>query len=1381
MNDSKKYHIANVQKFALLAFQDFKNQLWENAVKNVRSATEAICRVVLLHEKGEQDGNMILKGELDAISNHIRRPNKVRAPSLVDLIQICHKLRYFDKNRRDVNTKIYHRFDDLRKIGNKGAHVPNSAEQELSSREATYCLSLFKEILHWFYFKYLRQPIPAVVQASVEGEVEVALEEDYHHPTWDVFYEECEGFSRGQKFILIAPPKFPGLTKSQLGQLGRINWHLIFDFDPDSKESGLFASLSEELKGRPFRPITVEQRSLEKLISPANRSINYVFANGISSLPLSVAKSHRAWSRLHYDDFLKSLIKEYLSLKTELVTIVCLYDEVKFTRSIIQAFDAYISNAELIKVLLLVQNNVHLPQVAQEFEQLPGQVLELSVATLIEGIGKTIPPDPVNFKRKIYQVPGKDTMGEERLIDISEQYLSLVDRGCIPLYAGIAETSAERDLSSLPFYQGAPVTWSNISSGGVVERDKLADLIKVVDKYVKNTRKSYVIDLIHRPGSGGSTLARQAAFEFYQNYPTVLIEKYQGAKTGAALFELSGLTQRPIFAIVEAHQVSQNNLDRLVRQVNENKKHVVFLYVKRTFGKLPRSRGMLVGLSEKMVTIQERNRFIEKFTSVATGSNQHAVKQLRYRDLATCDIIDFSLSAFEAEYQADALDQYLLSYLNKLPTSQLKFAGFCSLLYHYTQKSISDLWLKNLFPQKSLAKELSQRPMTERYLAKLFLNELDEDFQETEYWRPKYNRFADEILSLAIAGLQINRKNSWKDQLHHWVIDLINGIRKSNDYLTDDIRQALKSLILERDHQDLLGLDESYEKISNRKFSQLLKDVSEKEKQDAIFSTLIKAYPDEAHFRGHYGRFLYEKAADELEFKKAEEQITLALELGEDDFNLWHIRGMCNRRRIEFLLRSNLDAYQAEELEDLEAIVRELTREVNAAFLKSRDINPYNLHSHTAQIQILIRVVEFGRRIRRQSKVSFLLDKRNSWYEERLEDIFDLMEEAQYNIDLSQDLERAKSMDRSRRMIRECQAKLYQFMGDFSRATDQFKKLSDSADRQYRPYYRKMYVYSTLAGKVNNDPNRFSQAWAKLSLHQSESLLAALLDNIREQPENPYHIKSWLQAVRYCKSFMSLEDCISIVKTWVDNSQDKEISNIEALYYCYVLNACMAIEAGDGFSLTAARLAGEYLKRSKMIAKNDRYSFEWYGRESGVNRMVSHQELGGMIDRHRFFSPDKERLLQRVEGTVTTISGQTSGNIKLACGLDCFFVPSHAKFERGRDETTRVSFYIGFRQIGLTAWKVERVNRKKDEVETTTEPIVDIDLEGREQEEIDHLWEADVEAEMKAEVDTNAAFTSAVEELNELSHRPDPEQQGLKVIDKIDLSQFDKYKRNNKN
>ncbi|MFW0737125.1 hypothetical protein [Flavobacterium sp. T12S277] len=572
------------------------------------------------------------------------------------------------------------------------------------------------------------------------------------------------------------------------------------------------------------------------------------------------------------------------------------------------------------------------------------------------------------------------------------------------------------------------------------------------------------------------------------------------------------------------------------------------------------------------------------------------------------------------------------------------------------------------------------------------------------------------------------------------------------------MRILYKNLYLNRNYEDLLGQDEDFEdpNTSSKKFSQIIQNIANKQNQIAIFQTLVNKYNDEAHYYGHLGRFLYETAITAKEFEDAETEILNALDFGEKDYNLWHLKGMCNRRKIEYLIREYEYLSENNEVED---IIKELSNIAQEAFAKSREYNEHNLHSHTSEIQMLNKVINFGKQISTyQSSQDFLLDKNNSWYENKVSDIFNLLDEAQYVIDLSRDVEQSRVISKSTSMIEASEGTFFSVLGNFTKAINKFKRLSELGDRQSRPFYGKMYVYSTLASKVGNDPRKLKEGWKKLSDFEFQTLKTTLERSIREQPENPHSYKLLIQAMRHSNVYFGFEQALGPVKTWYDNSLNFEMSHLEALYYRYVLHACKAIDEGESFGDFDVTEAKKYINECKQKSTNDKYSFEWYGNGKGIKKMVNHGELGSMKNDKGFF--EKVEKLGEVQGTISNIFDRQSGKIILECGLETFFVPARGGFEKGKDEgVTKVKFYVGFRYNGLTAWEVTRINSIKP-VYVESEKF---EIEG---------FDQDIE-----EVESIADIIESDKEIIKIENLERPKLKGLTLINTIDISQFDKYKK----
>lgn len=1351
----RQYRIDNIIKYTLQSFYDYRNKNLDNTLNNSRKACEGICRVVILHFKGDNIGERIIQGEIDTNRRPLSRGfnREFKPPLLYKLLRICEPL---------LNKKpLYYRFQDVRFGGNNASHDAMNVQSEVNEEDVELCINQFKQILNWFWTGFLNSNIPDAIKNSFEGKIDKSILTDLSHIDWDDFYRNCDGFSNEQKFILIAPPTFGDLTENQLEILGRINWKMILDFNPKSKTTGLYKAFVNLKDSKIIKPITIENNGEKNLISHSNLTINWVFANGIDeNVKLSVTNDFKDWKNKKYIQFLEKIIYSLLLNDSTNIHFIFLWDEVKYLRPIIQKIDL-ISNSKLTSFSLLYSNVNKLLGLREFEEDYDVSLFYLSLNQLVDGIASVKHSNKKRTEKAIL-VPGRSREGNDVYLDISNEYISFLDKNLEIVFRNLDEFG-NTNFDDNNFYKGNPITWKEIAVNKDVERIKLSNLKEKVKVLLESSKGAYTIELLHKPGAGGTTLAKRLAYSFHKKYPTLILTKFERISTQEAIFKFSEIVQKPIIVIVEGFQVEDTELRNLARGLSGDKKHIVFIYIKRFFKDKIRETNKIVFLSDKTINLVERDRFISKYKEAASNDSKMYFDKLGKISPNYCEVIDFALAAYEEDYSAKNVENYVFTYLDRLPSNQLQFIAFVSLIYYYTQNSTNENWFSNLF-NDSLIKELEEKPLEERFIKKLLIQELDEEGNETGFWRPRFNRFGKEILELVTVGLNNReKKKNWKENLNIWAIDLIKECKVGNDYLNFELRSLFKNLFLNRDYEDTLGKDEEYDSLAvvNRKFARIFRDIQEKEKQKNVFETLINLFPDEAHFRGHLGRFYFETAISPSEFNIANDEIARAIDLGNDDFNLWHLKGMCNRRVVEFLIRQNREDFDSEKLEDLENLVKEHTVEAISDFNKSKELNPYNLHCHTAQIQLLIKVINFGKQLKpEEPNEVFICNTNNIWYETRLDEVFYLIDEAESVIELSKSLEQGKNISRTKEMISTSEARTFELLGNFSRAIGRFKSLSETSDRSSRPYFRKMYVYSTLASKVGNNYKLYKKAWIELSEYEFLSLKKAIESNIREEPENPQNYKMWLNAVRGKNYQISFDECLSIVKSWYDNSQHNELANLQSTYYRYVLHACKAISSNVDFVEIDVTEAKKYLKECSNKTENDKFSFEWFGLGHGLNSMVNHSLLGRM-DKETGFFLDNSKLCE-VEGIIVSIANRQRGRIKLKCGLDAFFAPINGGFEKGKDETTKVRFYISFRYNELVAWEVRRFAEKKD-----ISPRHQIEIEFFEEELIQAKEvEKDIIVKVPQENKEKSYF---------YSNRPKPKK--FKIIKKIDLSQFEKYKK----
>ncbi|MCD4713824.1 MAG: hypothetical protein K8R73_11120, partial [Clostridiales bacterium] len=868
--------------------------------------------------EGKKEKNGILKTPIPGTSNY-------EIPLLNKLIKLV-------TNLPNVKIDIITRLKDIKQGGNSASHDPLSRTDEVTEENANFCIGTLRRILEWFYQDYLSLSLPVAINNAFNDIIDDELLVESEDENWNKLFIESDFFKDHQNYILIAPPTFNDLSQSQLSTLAKIRWSTVFDFNPYSKSSGLYNAFSGVLNNQEIKPLSIEQKDSLEITSSTKYIINWVFANGLDGLPETISKDKRDWKiNLKYGQFIKKIIVEIFDRKIQKFTVICLWDEIAYVREIIDTLSENSVPAN-VKYIIVYDDVAKLPRLQDEFDWTNPILINSTYSNIIQGIQSSLFVKST-LSNPLKQIPSRVENVEDEYIDISDSNLRFLDADFEVLYLGI-EHDLTVNLEDKPFYKGNTVRWDELSKELDVRREKRNSLIEKVNSLLEGTKGAYVVELSHKPGSGGTTLARRIAFDFHKKYPTALISKFHREKTNDEIFRLPILAQKPLLLVIEAHEITKNDLSSIIRRINSDKKHVVILYVKRVFKSISNENSKQVFLSDTLLTTSERDRFIGKYEQLTPEQNLRKIQDFNSKVPSDCEVFDFSLTAFEDEYSSESLKIYLGNYIDKLPANQLQFLGFCSLVYFYTQKSLASSIFIRLFLNMDLEEELSLKPLEEHYIRKLLSQAFDvTNLEYEDTWRPRYSRFAQEILEITVST-----NDNWKDYISKWVIDLIELLKTETYYLTADIKDLYKSLILNRDNEELLGVDDDYQYIPFRKFSKLIEDIPDRYNKQAVFKKLVESYPDEAHYHGHLGRYLFENAKIPEDFENAEAEIFNAIELGGSDFNLWHLKGMCSRRRVEYLIRSYDESnYSADEIIEFEEILKDLTEIAIDDFTQSRE------------------------------------------------------------------------------------------------------------------------------------------------------------------------------------------------------------------------------------------------------------------------------------------------------------------------------------------------------------------------------------------------------------------------------------------------------------
>ncbi len=421
-----------------------------------------------------------------------------------------------------------------------------------------------------------------------------------------------------------------------------------------------------------------------------------------------------------------------------------------------------------------------------------------------------------------------------------------------------------------------------------------------------------------------------------------------------------------------------------------------------------------------------------------------------------------------------------------------------------------------------------------------------------------------------------------------------------------------------------------------------------------------------------------------------------ALEIAPKDPLLLHMKGMCSRRQASGIMKELLrnlryakptpesDKQNAKSEAYLRLIVEDAKKAfneaLNIALDSGSDFAPTVEYSYTSQIQLLLDVLDFGYRFSgAQTRTDFITSPTSNWYLEQLDATEYLME-------------RVKSLregDKPSHYIIERQKELDDIYDDHSTALQRWNSFAATArTSKYIAQIHRQIVVNLLERdrkvRSKQEGQEVQRNWSLLPVRDRQRIVELMEENLIANPSSDHDIRYWFHAVRYLPH-VDIASVIEKVANWRASGD-----SLEADYYLYILYALQAID-GDTTRLAKTK---DLIRQTRMkaLARNQRrstHSFEWYGKGQGLSRLTYHTDLGEW-DREKFYQDTSS--LERLTGTVTHIEGPSSGTIELECGLEVFFVPSRISLQKGIDEYTKVSFYLGFSYSGLRAWSVERLD-----------------------------------------------------------------------------------------
>lgn len=1298
------YKLENILQHTVRCFHYIIHGDFETAVQNARKSTEAIAKAIIYRKKGESLGEEVIQGLKHPILDQDIRtdPSPLNLKKLIDVLT----------SNKYIENSLKVRFDEIKYGGNIASHDSNGNNVLIQQNDAEVVKNDLYVILKWFYEKIDKNPIPHQIEKAYQGEIIKSLISE-EPSNWVEFYHECDQFNSDKNYyLLIAPPAFE-CSKYELSEIGKVHWKLVFDFDQRTQTEGRLYFETESHRSSKI----VNFRSIEEpgeFQSGSNLPVYWFATNGLiipgqeGNFIYTPIDKFLDWRKKHRKN-LEIIIESFLrSLSNKRLIIVSLYDNNKFLNIFHELFYSVPNSGKRFKFIFTTNSKENYETLREEFEEERNvKIFQISQSQIANGISSYCPESRSDLKQRIgFPVPGKDPKTDEsKTIGLElEKYLTFLKNGVEIAYKGIENDASEWVLTQ-SLFAGNTVSWQELGHGKPVERNDSSRITQEIAELLEGSRAAYKYNLYHAPGSGGTTLARMIAFKLHEQFPTIVLKRFQKIETARVISDLSDITQKPVLIIAEAFEVNEDEQDRLLFELASKRRHVVLVAVRQVwtpftkvgprnerYGKMPDIQQAGHKEYQYYLMQQMQNGEIAKFEDKFCQLNIKEVRKINIRRISKeyshGDISPFiyGLTAFEDEFLKlpDYIRKILFS--EDLPDSARDVIGYISLIYYYTQQSTPVSLLFNTYAEGDANQNLTlnERFGEESPIHLLIIEETDIEGNNTGRWRPRHALFAREAMHQILVG-QNGNKDDWRDFLSTWVHRFIELCGKNTTFLSKELYELLRSLLLVRDYSDAIGKEEK------DNFSRCIEDIPSPADRQMIFEELVNQFPREPHFRVHLARFYYRESK---EFKKAREQAEAAREFAGHDFNVYHTLGMCIRKEIEYLIENDPTAQEDD--------IQTKTKEASQAFKESRRINSNNTHAYISNMQLLISVLDYGLKISKLNKSEFLTSKENKWYLDLFDELTELTDSANYVFQqIEKNRQKGSNSDYytfSKELLKSCEISRQNLIGDYDDAIKRSKSLANSEGISNRPFFRRLTVNLMLA-KANQHhhlSNKYKQ-WEHLPESEILQAIQLLEKNLIEEPSNSTNFRMWFNAIRHIPNPPSVKECIGKINKWKDLSLDKKSSN-EAIYYLYLLHAVAAIESGESFSSYYAKEAKYLMELSAKNEGNSNFSFEWYGKGEGVRRVLNHSYVAfnREIGPRGAFTPESMEHMERVIGTIKNIESRQAGTIILDCGLEAFFVPIAGDFAQEDALKSKISCFIGFRYDGLQAWDVKKITSEEE-------------------------------------------------------------------------------------
>ncbi|MEU6983861.1 hypothetical protein ABZ946_10560, partial [Streptomyces sp. NPDC046324] len=1071
----------------------------------------------------------------------------------------------------------------------------------------------------WYALRY-RRSLGDDLEADREPDAGAALptRADAEQELWQSLWEAASGFApHAARYILVAG-RMP--DTASVAALGRIPWSVIVDLDPRSDGEGLYHRAGPVLESQ--RAVHLYTRD-QPLVDYA-RGTAWMLAVG-SVLRNEPPEDLRSWGYKRLGAIRQLTAGFRQAVGDTPVFVVVVEGEARNGAGLER--DRLLRAVEALDEMLQGHGTfLHVGQSALA-TRVETTLLPLPLPALLDRLTETLGATP---EQADFTVPALD----KSTAAISPETMQKLREHLVVLHDGIELTVSPAGVHhNDEFWRGGLISWADLDLGRDVPRTVTESLVSALRERLDQHRTRTVL-LHHKPGTGGTTVALRAAWDLHHEYPVavlphgVTVDRARIPLIADRLNLLHSRTQAPVLLVAESSDLSEADREVLYQELAKRSARVTVLYVRRGVGDA--AAGVLA-VDERLNATESRD-FEQRYSELALEPSRIGeLRQLsRQQHEQYRTPFFYGLVTFERKFTK--LSDYVSTHLERVRGRAADVLKYLALVTIFSNTGLQKELVHHLMRHSSAAAELELADLLGPEAARLVT-------VRSGRVRLQHQLIAEQVLA------ELLHDEHWQYYLKDLSIDFVEALALSTDVSSEPVRVLLRQMFVDRQGGTVEGVeDRGY-------FAPLIERLDVNSAHEVLRS-LTHHIPNEPHFWNHLGR--HQMYRLDREYDKAEEYVSRAVALAENDFIHHHTLGLTRRG----ILRQELKRAKPHGVAAVLKVVEEHFEQTVECFDTSRRLNRENLHGYITHVQTIVMVAQTVKAAARVKSIAELDAAAGDWVADKIGEANALLHEATQAYGTLD--------DQDSYMVR-CRADIRQLYGDLDAVIEMWELAVTG--RRSNPMVQRALAQAYYT--------RGERRWRNLSHAELRRIAELARHNLSRYDCREEDYRLWFEAYKQLPEF-DINEALSQLQLW-----SERFPSWRAHYYryCLLFHLWFSRRSNDVESFRHA----QQLSRELVFGRSQR-SYLWLAKGPQWYPVIADGDLGEW-DRKKVFWKNTEPL-QRVNGLIDVMHSPWVGTIKLDGPVTAFFVPSRDDFVSDSDENTRVNFFLGMSADGLRAWEV---------------------------------------------------------------------------------------------